>query len=286
MKTTPNLTPAFCNKAYNNRLLVPNAAEIISKWSADSKSLRRRLAALYDLPYGEGRAERLDLFPAQKEGAPLFVFIHGGYWRSLDKSDFTFIAPALVAAGISVAIVNYSHAPKVTIEDIVMENVRALAWLFRNAAKYGYDRSRIQVGGHSAGGHLTAMMMCARWAFYSADLPADLVKGGVAISGVYDLEPIRRAQFLNIDLRLDAASVARLSPAYMKPKINAPLITSVGGAESSEFIRQNALIGKRWRKNFASDVAMPGRNHFTICDEFSNPESPLFKAVQGLCLGT
>ncbi len=284
MKTIPNLTPAFCNKAYNNRLLVPNAADIIAGWTATSKSLRRRFAALYDLPYGDGSAERLDLFPAQKEGAPLFVFLHGGYWRSLDKSDFSFIAPSLVSAGVSVAVVNYSLAPKVSIEDIVMENVRALAWLFRNAEKYGYERSRIYVGGHSAGGHLTAMLMCTRWAFYSADLPADLVKGGVAISGVYDLEPIRRAKFLNDDLRLNAASVARLSPAYMKPKVNAPLITSVGADESSEFLRQNALIGKQWRKNFAGDIAMPGKNHFTICDELANADSPLFKAVLGLCL--
>ncbi len=284
MTKTPNLTPAFCNKAYNNRLLVPEAADIISGWAAASKSLRRRFAALYDLPYGDGSAERLDLFPAQKEGAPLFVFIHGGYWRSLDKSDFTFVAPALVSAGVSVAVVNYSLAPKVKIEDIVMENVRALAWLFRNAGKYGCDRSRIYVGGHSAGGHLTAMMMCTRWAFYAPDLPADLVKGGVAISGVYDLEPIRRAKFLNDDLHLDAASVALLSPAYMKPKVNAPLLTSVGGDESSEFLRQNELIGKQWRKNFAGDIAMPGKNHFTICDELASADSPLFKAVAGLCL--
>lgn len=285
MKSAPKLTPAFCNNEYNNRLRVANAADILAGWSAASKSLRRRFAALYDLPFGDGEAEKLDLFPAQRDGAPLFVFIHGGYWRSLDKADFTFVAPALVSAGVSVAVLNYSLAPKARIEDIVMENVRALAWLYRNAAKYGYDAARIYVGGHSAGGHLTAMMMCARWAEFGGDLPAELVKGGIAISGLYDLEPIRLAKFVNDDLRLDAASVTRLSPAYMKPATNAPILTCVGGDESSEFHRQNALLGKRWPKNFAGDVAMPGCNHFTICDQLAKPGSALFNSVLGLCKG-
>lgn len=286
MSKSPKLTPAFCAREYNNRALVPQAGEIMAGWTAASKSLRRRMAGLYDLRFGEGPAERLDLFPARADGAPLFVFIHGGYWRAMDKSDFSFIAPPLVAAGISVAVLNYSLAPKARIEDMALENVRALAWLYRNAGRYGFDANRIHVGGHSAGGHLTAMMMCARWSDVGSDLPADLVKGGVAMSGLYDLEPIRLAKFLNDDLRLDSNSVARLSPAYMKPAGNAPLLTCVGGEESSEFKRQNRLIGRRWKKNFAGDIALPGLNHFTVCDALAQPESALFKAVVGLCMGS
>lgn len=279
------LTPEYCNSQYNMRQRINGVPELIQNWTDQSRDLRSQHKANYDLAYGDGAAERLDLFPASTKGASLFVFIHGGYWRTLDKSDFTFVAPALVAAGISVAIVNYALAPAVTIDAIVMQNVRAIAWLYRNAAKYGYDRNKIHVGGHSAGGHLTAMMMCARWPVYSAGLPADLIKGGLVMSGLYDLEPIRLADFLNVDLRLTPASAAKMSPAYMTPATSAPVLSTVGGDESDEFKRQNSLIAKHWRKSFAGDVAMPGLNHFTICDELTKTDSPLFKALVGLCKG-
>ena len=277
------LTPEFCGREYNNRALVPNFAEIFARWTDSSQAVRRRHAGLYDLAYGEQSAERLDLFPCPRNGAPLFVFFHGGYWRSLDKSDFSYIAPALVADGISVAVPNYDLAPKVTIDDIVMQSISSVAWLYRNAERYGFERDRIFVGGHSAGGHLTAMLMCVQWQSVGADLPADLVKGGVAVSGLYDLEPIRLAEFLNVDLKLDATGARKLSPAFMKPASRAPVITAVGGDESSEFKRQNSMIAQRWPENFRADVPMPGFNHMTVCEQLANPGSPLFDAIVELC---
>jgi arylformamidase len=286
MPATPELTADFCNREYNNRALVPDFQAIFDGWKAESQAVRRRCAGLLDLAYGDTPAERLDLFPTRHDGAPLFVFLHGGYWRSLDKSDFSFIAPEFVAQGVSVAVVNYALCPQVRIDDIVLQVLRALAWLYRQAERYGFARDRIHVGGHSAGGHLSAMALCARFPDFAPDLPADLVRGAVSISGLYDLEPIRLAPFLNVDLKLDAAQARRLSPAWMPPATRAPLLTAVGGDESSEFKRQNALIAARWPVNFREDIPMPGFNHMTVCGELARPDSPLFRATVAQCTGS
>lgn len=274
-----NYTVEFCEREYNARAAIPDHPQIFARWAEQAAATRRLRACLVDLPYGESSAEKLDLFPARSDNAPLFVFIHGGYWRSLDKSDFSWIAPPLVNHGIAVALPNYGLAPKTALEDIVRQTLRALAWLYRNADRYGFDPERIYVSGHSAGGHLTAMTMAALWDVYAPDLPRNLVKGGLAISGLYDLEPLVHAPFVNVDLKLDVRRARRLSPAYMPPATRAPLYTAVGALESSEFRRQNALIGKRWPQNFVRDVPMPGCNHLTVCDELANPASPLFDAA-------
>ncbi|MCK6430400.1 MAG: alpha/beta hydrolase, partial [Burkholderiaceae bacterium] len=245
-----NYTVEFCEREYNARAAIPDHPQIFARWAEQAAATRRLRACLVDLPYGESSAEKLDLFPARSDNAPLFVFIHGGYWRSLDKSDFSWIAPPLVNHGIAVALLNYGLAPKTALEDIVRQMLRALAWLYRNADRYGFDPERIYVSGHSAGGHLTAMTMAALWDVYAPDLPRNLVKGGLAISGLYDLEPLVHAPFVNVDLKLDVRRARRLSPAYMPPATRAPLYTAVGALESSEFRRQNALIGKRWPQNF------------------------------------
>lgn len=272
-------TVEFCEREYNARAAIPDHPQIFARWAERAAATRRLRACLLDLAYGESAGEKLDFFPARNEGAPLFVYIHGGYWRSLDKSDFSWLAPAYVARGVSVALLNYGLAPRTPLEEIVRQVLRALAWLYRNADRYDADPQRIFVGGHSAGGHLTAMSMAALWPVFGADLPADLVKGGVAVSGLYDLEPLVHAPFVNADLQLDAARAARLSPARLPPATGAPLLTAFGALESSEFKRQNTLIGVRWKGNLLRDVPVPGCNHLTVCDEFGDPESALFDAV-------
>lgn len=274
----------FYNREYNARSRVPNVADIFARWKTDSASARAAShRAQLDLTYGSGPSETLDFFPAGQANAPVFVFIHGGYWRSLDKADFSWVAPELARAGVNVAVPNYALAPAVSIEHIVRQLLAAHAWLWRNARQLGFDRARIAVGGHSAGGHLTAMMLAARWSQWADDLPADLLKGGYAISGLFDLNPIAKTPFLNVDLKLDAQSATRLSPALMPPATSAPLVTSVGGDESSEFLRQNALIGRRWKRVLRADIAMPGHNHFTVCDDLARPGSAMFNAVLQLC---
>jgi arylformamidase len=222
--------------------------------------------------------EQLDFFPAEQAGAPLLVFIHGGYWRSLDKSDFTFIVPAYRRAGFNVALTNYTLSPHASVEEITRQQLRALAWLYRRSARLDFDRNRIAIAGHSAGGHLAAMMMAAHWSVFGSDLPSDLIKAGVLMSGLYDLEPVRHAEFINTDLKLDKSSALRLSPAWMPQPNSAPFITAVGDLESDEFKRQTALIASQWRHGFEREVPLHQENHFTICDCFGDESHPLFKA--------
>ena len=265
----------YYSQQYNARAMIPDHPYIFTRWLKDSAQARRTHAALFDLPYGEESGERLDFFPTHRSDAPLLVFIHGGWWRSLDKSDFSFIAPAYTRAGFNVALPNYTLAPEASIAEIVMQQLRALAWLYRSAEKYDFDPRRIVVAGHSAGAHLAAMMMAAVWPAFDADLPANLMKGGILLSGVYDLEPVRHAEFVNVDLKLDAKDIAPLSPYLMPQAHPAPFVTAFGGQESEEFRRQTQLIADAWKENHIADVALPDDNHLTICDAFATPGHPL-----------
>lgn len=276
---------AYYSTQYNARAGIPDHPEIFARWARQSAQARISHLALFDLPFGDAATERLDFFPAAHSGGPLLVFIHGGWWRSLDKSDFSFVAPAFTAAGINVALTNYTLAPAASIEEITLQQIRALAWLYRHGARYGADVDRIVVAGHSAGGHLAAMMMAAQWQAFDADLPVDLVKGGVVFSGLYDLEPVQYADFVNVDLQLTADRIGPLSPAAMPQSHPTPFITAVGGLESDEFKRQNALLGTCWRASQVADVALPNANHLTICDAMAGPGQPLFDATLDLIAG-
>jgi arylformamidase len=272
----------YYTQQYNARAAIPDHPYIFTRWLKDSAHVRRTHAALFDLPYGEASGERLDFFPTYRSDAPLLVFIHGGWWRSLDKSDFSFIAPAYVRAGFNVALTNYTLAPQASVADIVRQQLRALAWLYRNAERYDFDPRRIMVAGHSAGAHLGAMMMAALWPALAPDLPPDLVKAGILLSGIYDLEPVRHADFVNVDLRLGAADIDPLSPARMPQSHPAPFLTACGGLESDEFQRQTELIAQSWQSGHRGRLVLPDVNHLTICDNFATPGQPLFTASMDL----
>lgn len=276
------LTPEYCEREYNARASIPEHPQIFARWAEQSAATRRLRPGLLDISYGETAGERLDLYPARGDGTPLLVFIHGGYWRSLDKSDFSWLAPPFVQHGVALALLNYGLAPQTTIEDMVRQQLRALAWLYRNGDRLGFDPERIVIAGHSAGAHLAVMMMAALWPAYEADLPRSLVKGGLAVSGLYDLAPLVQASFVNGDLKLDARRARTLSPAFMPPATAAPLITAVGELESSEFHRQTRLIASAWKSVHQRDVPMRGVHHLTVMDEMANPASPLFDATLDL----
>jgi arylformamidase len=273
---------AFLSREYNNRDLVPEHPQYMARWAEHSARARATMTCYLDRRYGELPGETLDIFPARKGDGSCMMFIHGGYWRALDKRDFSYLAPTWVDAGVSLVVVNYDLCPHVAMDEIVRQMLRASRWLWLNAEQYGMDPDRLYVAGHSAGGHLTAMLMCARFPTFDRALPKDLWKGGLAISGLYDLRPLLSVDWLNGDLRLDAQSALKLSPAFMPPATRAPVMTCVGGGESSEFLRQNALLGSRWRAAFAGDIPMPGKHHFSVMDGLADPKSALFAGARRL----
>ena len=269
----------FYDREYNARAMIPDHPQIFERGAKRSQEVRASQPCRLDIPYGAGAAEKLDIFPAQIKSEALLVFIHGGYWRSRDKSDFSYLAPALTRRGVTLALPNYGLCPEVSIEDIVKQNLLAIAWLWHHGARYGVNPGRLYVAGHSAGGHLATMMLAARWNVYMPELPYDLVKGCLTISGIYDLEPLVQAPFVNQDLKLDRAQARKLSPVNMPPATSAPLYTAVGGEESEEFKRQNALIARTWRNAFARDIAMPGCNHLTALEQLADSGSALFQGA-------
>jgi arylformamidase len=273
---TPRLDPTWLDAQYNNRALVPDYARHLTHWAQASAAARVRGPCHLDIAYGAEPSETLDVFvPRQPTAAaaPVLLFIHGGYWRALDKSDVSFIAPAFTDRGALVVVPNYALCPAVSIETIVLQLVQAVTWTWRHAARYGGDPQRIVVAGHSAGGHLVSMLLSCRWRDVADDLPAQLLFGGLAISGVYDLEPIRHSPFLQPDLRLAPASVARLSPAFFPRPKGTRLFAAVGADESSEFLRQNALIRDVWGPT-AVPVCdqVPGTNHFSVLNTLAAPD--------------
>ncbi|MBX6318709.1 alpha/beta hydrolase [Pigmentiphaga sp.] len=274
----PAFTPAFCESEYNNLARIPDHASYTARWAADGALARRVQSAQLGLRYGDAPAETLDFFPSRRLGAPLLVFIHGGYWRALGKSDFSWIAPAYVARGAAVAILDYGLAPATPIEEIVRQMLRAHAWLYRHAGELGFDARRIVTSGHSAGGHLTAMMVGARWQEWAPDLPADLISAGLALSGLYDLEPVAMAPFL-ANLGLTPEQVAKLSPAYFTPERKTQMVAAVGASETNEFRRQTGLIAACWPRNVSRTLELPNCHHLDICDRLSTPGDPLFETA-------
>ncbi len=270
---------AWLEAQYNNRALVPDHAAVMARWADASTLARREGQPLLDLAYGVGAGQTLDLFAPtlpQPGGAPVLVFIHGGYWRSLDKSDFSFVAPALNAEGALVVVPNYALCPAVSVEHITLQMAAMLAWVWRNAARHGGDPSRIALAGHSAGGHLATMLLSCRWREFADDMPAQPVSGALSISGLYDLEPLRHAPFIQADLKLTPNAVARLSPAFFPRPKGAKLYTTVGLDESDEFLRQNRLIRDVWGPTAVPVCeTLPGTNHFTVLSGLADPAGRL-----------
>src|SRR6516164_2970152 len=247
---------AQLDAAYNNSAAVPERDAIVAGWAARSARVRRETAGHLDLAYGDTPRERLDLFLAADPDAPTLAFIHGGYWQINDivKESFAFFAEGLLPLGINLAVIEYTLAPAARLDRIVFEVRRSVRWLAEHLAEHGADPNRLYVAGHSAGGHLTAMTM-----------PLPEVRGGIAISGIYDLEPIR-LNYLNEKLALDAAEAERNSPVRDVPANAGELVVAYGTRELSELCRQPIEYAQAWTKRGLPGRLLPvdGADHFTI----------------------
>ena len=268
---------------YNNRIRIDDYAAIVARWrsvsAADRGAARSGRADLTELdrPYGSGERQRYDLYRAGAPGAPLLVYIHGGYWQLGSREDTAFVARAFNAAGIDIALPSYSLCPEVTVMQIIDELRLCLAALWAATGK------RPIVAGHSAGGHLTAAMLATDWATMPS-VPRDLVRAGCAISGVFELAPLLSTS-LNLAARLDPRAAVDASPLWWAPPPRGRvLVTAVGGDETAEFHRQSRALAERWARAGVQTeyLAIAGTNHFTIVDELTRPGSALFARVAAL----
>ncbi|HSQ82310.1 MAG TPA: alpha/beta hydrolase [Casimicrobiaceae bacterium] len=277
-----NMTPEEVERGYNNRAAVPDHPAWLAQFTSRSQRALEELKPALDLRYGAGDKETLDLFLPAVPARGTFVFIHGGYWRTLDKADHGFVAPPFVAAGFAVAVINYDLCPGVTIATIVEECRHALRWIERHGPQHGAV-GPVVIGGDSAGGHLVAMMFATDW--QGQGLARSPFAAGVALSGVYDLEPLVVAS-MNADLHLDVEEARRMSPVHLAPQVDAPLLVAVGADETSEFIRQSQLIHDAWPGNRPTGANGPllirDRNHFSVALDFADPGTELTRATLAL----
>jgi arylformamidase len=282
--------PPWLDRMYNNRALVPDHGDYFSRWAERSAQVRRSQPGTLDVDYGATPGQKLDVFPATRAnpaGAPVLVFIHGGYWRSLDKSDHSFLAPAFTEAGACTVMPNYDLCPAVTIPDIALQMVAALDWTHRNIARFGGNPGRITVVGHSAGGHLAAMLLACEWKKHAPDLPVDLVKNALSVSGLYELESVMHTPFLKESLRLTPAQVRQASPAWFPAPQRGVLYTVAGADESEEFLRHNALIEQAWgSKAVPVREALLGLNHFSVLEALVQPGHRLHQLALQLVAAT
>ena len=271
---------AALDAQYNNRARIPEYVDYFERWLDWSAETRAALPGQRDVAYGNLPVETLDIFPADKADAPILVMIHGGYWYSLDKHHDSFVAEGCRPHGVATVVINYGLAPAYRMDEIVRQNRAAAAWVWRNAASFGGDASRIHVLGQSAGGHLAAMLLATDWPAFAADLPAGLVKSAISISGIYDLEPIRLC-YLNDKVGMDEVEALRNSPVAQRYPVPAPLMLVSGDIESDEYERQAEAMAAVWEAHGypLSRLVLPGYNHFTMADQLRDPESALTRAV-------
>ena len=284
MERTIPIDPTL-EKGYNVRLLVDDFDALIEKWSKWSEDFRANVDYSLNCQYSSGEKDKLDIFRCGKPNAPLFIFIHGGYWQRGDKSVYSFVAESFVSSGIDVALIGYQLCPGTSMTNIVDKIREAIVWIWNNASDYSISRHRINVSGHSAGGHITGMVLATDWSTISNNLPKDIVKTGIPISGLYQLDPIRETTIADALGLNDEESLA-LSPHFYQPQTEAPILVTLGGGETPEFHWQTNKFLKRW-KNFKAPLdyfAEPDVDHFGVVEMLANSESQIFIKVKSFII--
>lgn len=264
--------------SYNLRSRHPDFDDYFTQWRLLSSKARNTLACKTDIPYGSGQNMTLDFFPAAGSDSPLLIFIHGGYWRSLDKSDHSFPALGFVPNGVSFASINYALAPSITLDEIVDQCRVAISWLYNNAKRLGSDPLNIHICGHSAGGHLTAMMMLTDWR--KIGIPSNIFQSATPISGVFDLRPLLHTS-INEDLKMDEKIAIKNSPILQFSKTRINLLTAVGLDETKAFIEQSSAFSSFWEETGSKSkfLGVPNTHHFNIITALSDREHPLTLAI-------
>ena len=270
---------ATLDREYNARASVPDFDAEYRRYVASSAAARAALRMVADQVFDPESGNALDWF-AGAPGGPVLLWIHGGYWRALSKAEQSCVAPGLVAAGAHVAVIDHSLAPAASLDLIVHQVRTAAAWVARHAAEFGAGPSRLYVGGHSAGGHLTGMLLAPGW-HASYGLAPDAIRGGITLSGIFDLEPIRLSH-INAWMHLDPAAASRLSPLHHLPPPPATrLLASYGELETSEFKRQTEQYAAAWSAagHGAQLAPQPSRNHFDLVLALGDGHDPLCRAA-------
>jgi arylformamidase len=285
MSASPEIVMAAIDyeAEYNNRARVPDHAAHIAGWERDAKAYREQMSAAdgraeLGIPYGASQRQFLDLFfPEETAGASVALFIHGGYWRALEPRSFSHMARGLNQRGAIVAVAGYDLCPHVQIADIVEQIRKTCLFLWQRFTR------RILVYGHSAGGHLAACMLATDWKILDPTAPDDLVPAAYSISGLFDLAPLVGIS-MNQDLRLTEEEARRLSPLFWPVAAGRVLDAVVGGAESSEFLRQSRIIVEAWRQGRAETryEEIPGENHFSVLAPLADAKSPMVERLAEL----
>ena len=263
---------------YNPRESVAEFPELSKRKAEQARQVRETAKSWLNISYGSSPRETLDIYAADKAGGPVLVYIHGGYWRSGTKEDNCNFVPAFTGHGATVVLVEYDLCPNVTVTDIVGQTRAAIAWIYKNIARYGGNPLQLYVSGHSAGGHLTAMALAHNWE--KEGLPRDCIKGAAVTSGVFDLEVVARIS-VQEQVRM-TPEIARVNdPLSHPPLVDCPVLVAVGGNEpkgwqqmSEDYFRYCKQQGLK-----AEYLVIPGANHYTVSEHLADSHSPLAQAM-------
>ncbi|MBL4907303.1 MAG: alpha/beta hydrolase [Sneathiella sp.] len=267
---------------YNNQAKVADFLSYMKEGAALCATARKEYPDIKTICFDDASGQYLDIvYPKDRTNRPypVQVFIHGGYWKALSKENFTFVARAFAEYGIATVIVDYQLIPKVTMDELVRQCRQSLAYLHRNASDLDLDPADIHISGHSAGGHLVAMCMGTDWSEFGEDLPVQIIKSGVGISGLYNLLPINLC-YLQKDLKLDGATVKHNSPIHLKPPLEGNLHLTLGGLEGEEYLDQSTAMKNAWPNRTAEPIVLAPYNHFSIVNSLADPTSALSTLIR------
>lgn len=272
-------TAADMEAQYNLRLLRPDyETAVVPGWVARSEKSRAILDCKIGVSYGASAKQKLDIFRAAEADRPTLIYFHGGYWQRGDKSVYSFLADAFIAENVNVVLPGYDLCPTVSMTDISRQAREAVSWVWRHAGELGLAADQITVMGHSAGGHITGMMMGTDWTSYSAGLPANVIKAGIPVSPLNLLEPLRHCT-IGDALHMDAAEAERESPMNNPPTTNVPQLVVCGGAETEEFHRQSDMYVEAFAtaERKMERYSVPGCDHFDELNALADPNHDFFK---------